>query len=97
MANKIYVGNGFEICDLSGVKNIEQLKRDFNCPDLVDVTAERVAKEEANKLVVKENADKEALIQAEIREQAIATLKAKGNLDVDGKITAQGKAQIASG
>jgi hypothetical protein len=46
------------------------------------IEAERIAAEEA----AKEEAEKESLIQAKMREQAIAALKVEGKLTVDGKI-----------
>ena len=89
--NKIYFDSkrNLEVCDVSGAKTLEQIKREFNCPDLVDVTAEREAQAEANKLVAKETNDKEALIRAKMREQAIAELKKEGKLDTEGKMVAQ--------
>jgi hypothetical protein len=46
------------------------------------IEAERIAAEET----AKEEAEKETLIQAKIREQAITALKVEGKLDKDGLI-----------
>jgi hypothetical protein len=52
MKNKIYFDpiTKTEIVDVSGKKDIEQLKKDFNCPALIDVTKEKEAQFEKEKL-----------------------------------------------
>ena len=45
-----YDAKNIEVVDISGQKDIEQLKIDFNCSGLVDVTAERQEKIEQEKI-----------------------------------------------
>jgi hypothetical protein len=85
--NRIFVDieKKLEVVDMDGVKTPEQINEEFK-GDFKDITTERKAKEEVNKIIVKENAEKEALIQAKIREQAISELKKEGKLDNDGNV-----------
>ena len=79
---KIYFDavKNLEICDVSGIKDIERLKKDFNAPGLVDVTAEREAKIAAEDAAAKINAPKEKLISDKIRAMAIEALQKEGKL-----------------
>lgn len=70
--NKFYYDSikKLEICDCSGIKDIEQLKIEFNCPDLIDVTSLRKEKEEANRLILEE----EKLREEQKKQSAITKL-----------------------
>jgi len=86
MANKIYfdVIKNLEICDVSGIKNIEQLKKDFSCPGLIDITAECEARAASAKAAAEARAAIEApiekLIAEKIRAMAIAELQKEGKI-----------------
>jgi hypothetical protein len=54
------------------------------------IEAERIAADDD----AKAEAEKEALIQAKMREQAITALKVEGKLTVDGKLVAMSEAPI---
>lgn len=85
--NKIYYDavKQLEVCDLSGVKSLEQINAEFN-GNFVDITKDRINAAIASKAIVEANNEIESLIQSKIREQAISALKVEGKLDVDGKI-----------
>jgi hypothetical protein len=76
--NKIYFDTtkNKEIVDVSGKIDIEQLKNDFNCPDLKDVTQERKAQAENNKIIEKEKKEQREI---EIRQKE-NSIKQKLNL-----------------
>lgn len=79
---KIYfdAARKIEVCDLSGAKDIEQVKQEFNAPGLVDVTAEREAKAAQDKAAQEVVSAREKLIQEKIREIAIAELVKEGKI-----------------
>ena len=85
--NKIYVDvvKNLEVCDLSGAKTLDQINSEFG-GNFIDVTAERKLKENQNKEANIKITKKEELIQAKLREQAIAELKKEGKLDANGAI-----------
>ena len=90
--NRIYFDTvkNLEVCDVSGIKPLEQLKKDFNAPNLADITADRMAKTASDKTAAEAKAaieaPKEKLIAEKIRAQAITALKAEGKLDAAGDI-----------
>ena len=85
--NKIYFDTkqNKEVVDLSGLKTIEQINREFN-GDFVDITQEREDMDAQNVVLQRVDTDKEQLIQAKIRDIAIEALVAEGKLDVNGKV-----------
>jgi len=80
--NKIYFDavKNLEICDVSGLKDIEQLKKDFNAPGLIDITVQRAALTIQNDTAQKISSEKEKIIQDKIRAMAIAELQKEGKL-----------------
>jgi hypothetical protein len=67
MPNKIYVDSvtGLEICDCSGVKSIEQIGKEFNVSNLVDVTQERLDKAVQDAIDVQAQNDLDAQIKVQ--------------------------------
>jgi len=74
-----------EVVDVSDNKTIAEINSEFS-GNFSDVTKIRADKALADKLKSEEEAVKENLIQAKIRQQAIDALKIEGKLDNDGNI-----------
>lgn len=68
-----------EVVDVSGKKSIKKLNAQYKA-NLVDITQQRLDKIEKEKGTQETEAKKEALIQAKMRELAIAELKKEGKL-----------------
>jgi len=86
--NKIYFDSveNKEIVDLSGVMDVEEIRKESGLGNLVDITQERLAVKEKNKALAQKESEKEKLIQEEIRETAVKNLKIKGKFDADGNV-----------
>lgn len=84
--NRIYFDavKNLEVCDVSGIKDIEQLKKAFNAPALTDVTTERANKAASDKAAAEAaaaiEAPREKLIQEKIRAMAITELQKEGKI-----------------
>lgn len=89
--NKIYfdVSKNLQVIDMGGKKNISQVNEEFN-GNFIDITAQEKVKEEQGKLIEKENAEKENLIQSKIlelqRTEAIIELQKEGKLNNEGNV-----------
>ena len=68
-----------EVVDISGKKSIKQLNAEFKA-DLEDITKQRLDKITKDKKAQEIKNKEEALIQARMRELAIAELKKEGKL-----------------
>ncbi len=71
--NKVYYDavKNHEVIDVSGIKTITQINKEFN-GNFTDITADKIAQRETNKLVENENL-KQKEVERQVKEKAIKT------------------------
>jgi hypothetical protein len=75
-----------QVSDVSGIKKLDDLKKEFNAPNLIEITDTLKENIELAKREALEQSKVDSLIDEELRTQAIKSLQKIGKLDEEGKI-----------